>query len=512
MLAAVALVFVLLDPDQLFEAGFQLSFLAVAFVAVFAVPLMEATSEPLARATTGLSDAKRDVRLDPKVAAHRVQLRLHAATLSALLGVPAGLSRLLLSLVIRAGVFFYDIFVTSLVVQAGLALPMAMYFHRISISSLSANLFVVPLLGMTIPLGFIAVGTNAHWIACVTAFLLDVSRRAVEWHAALEPNWRIPAPPLLLSLALCAALAAAAFRWRRRLARTCSLGAVAALLGILIASPFRPALDRGRLSMTAIDVGQGDSIFLAFPDGKTLLVDGGGFPTFGSHDRPDAAPVRLDIGEDVVAPYLWSRRVKRLDAIAISHLHDDHAGGIPALLNDFAVRELWVGVTPDCELWRRIQETARRRGTRIRRLWRGDAFAWGGTQLQVLEPDRAYTPGKHPGNNDSSVMRVAFGARSFLLTGDMEKPIEYEVAAGAHWPHADVLKAGHHGSKSSSTPEFLDQVHPALALISDGWGNLYGHPHAITLENLRERHIAAYRTDLDGAVTIVSDGWKLWRE
>jgi competence protein ComEC len=75
-----------------------------------------------------------------------------------------------------------------------------------------------------------------------------------------------------------------------------------------------------------------------------------------------------------------------------------------------------------------------------------------------------------------------------------------------------VLKVAHHGSKSSSTADFLDQVHPALALISDGWGNLYGHPHAVTLESLRDRHIAAYRTDLDGAVTIVSDGWKIWRE
>jgi competence protein ComEC len=512
ILAAVALLFVLFDPDQLFDASFQLSFLAVGFLAIFAVPVLEATSEPLKRATSGLRDAKRDPALDSRVAAHRVQLRLYAATARALFRLPIGISRVVVCTLVRVGVFFFDISFVSLVMQVGLALPMAIYFHRLSISGLSANAIVVPLLALVMPIGFLAIATNSHWIAAITALLLELSRRTVAWHANIEPNWRIPSPPLLLSIAICATLAAAAIGWKHRLTRNVSLAALAGLIALLIASPFRPVLDAGDLSMTAIDVGQGDSIFLTFPDGKTMLVDGGGFPKFGNREQSDRPPIRMDIGEDVVAPYLWSRRVKRIDVIAISHLHDDHAGGVPALLNDFAVAELWVGVTPDCEIWRRIQDVARRRGTRVRRFWRGDAFPWGGTQLEVLEPTREYTPGAQPTNNDSGVLRVTFRSRSFLLTGDIEKPVENEVSSGDRWPHADVLKVAHHGSKSSSTPGFLDQVHPALALISDGWGNLYGHPHAVTLDSLRERHIAAYRTDLDGAVTIVSDGWKIWRE
>jgi competence protein ComEC len=137
---------------------------------------------------------------------------------------------------------------------------------------------------------------------------------------------------------------------------------------------------------------------------------------------------------------------------------------------------------------------------------------FGGTWISVLAPATDYVPGAEPANNDSLVMRIQFGDRSFLLTGDMERAVEQTVVAADGWPHADVLKVGHHGSKTSSTPEFLDQVHPALAVMSDGYGNLYGHPHPITLANLRDRRVLALRTDQDGAVTIVTDGRRVWRD
>ena len=137
---------------------------------------------------------------------------------------------------------------------------------------------------------------------------------------------------------------------------------------------------------------------------------------------------------------------------------------------------------------------------------------FGGAWISVLAPATDYTAGAEPANNDSLVMRIQYGERSFLLTGDMEKAVELNVAETAGWPHADVLKVGHHGSKTSSTGEFLDQVHPALAVMADGYGNLYGHPHPVTLASLRDRHVLAFRTDLDGAVTFVTDGTRVWRE
>jgi competence protein ComEC len=510
LLAGIALFYLLLDPEQILGASFQLSFLAVAFLAVFAVPFIERTSEPLFQALRELDDTGRDVHQPPRVAAHRVELRLYAETLSAVLRMPARAGRTAVVAMARTGVFFFDLLVVSAVMQVGLALPMAIYFHRVSLTGISANAIVVPLLGLAVPVGFLALFTNFAWIAWLAALLLDLSRRAVEWHARIEPNWRIPDPPALLSFAICAALAVAAIRWKRAWPRWAAAGAVAILLGVLILYPFAPHLLPHDVELTAIDVGQGDSIFLAFPDGKTMLVDAGGFPSFGGHEAANSAPSRMDIGEDVVAPYLWTRALRGIDVVAISHLHSDHVGGMPAILNDFAVGELWVGATPDCEIWRTIQAIAHQRGTRIRRFQRGAELDFGGTHISVLEPSADYQPGPEPQNNDSLVLRIVYGARSLLLTGDMEKPVEWDVAFSTKWPHADILKVGHHGSKTSSTPEFLDQVHPALAVISDGYGNMYGHPHAITLEHLRERHILTYRTDVDGLTSIFTDGQRIW--
>ena len=512
MLAGVALLFLLLDPDQIFEASFQLSFLAVAFLALFAVPLIERTSRVLGAAVRDLADTGRDAHQEPRVAALRIELRLYAETVSWVLKIPLNLSRVLVCSASRVGIFFFNLCVVSAMVQAGLALPMVIYFHRFSFTGLSANAFVVPLLGLVVPLGFLAVFTNFHWVAALAAVLLGWSRHAVAWHAHLEPNWRIPAPPVALSIAIAIALALVAVRWKRQWMRYAAAGIVTTLLATLVAFPFQARLSPGKLEMTVIDVGQGDSIFLCFPNGKTMLIDAGGIPSFGHKENPDRAPVHMEIGEDVVAPYLWSRQLQRIDVVAISHLHDDHIGGMPAILNDFAVRELWVGVTEDGETWRHLQAVAHARGTVIRRFARGAEMQFGGTWISVLAPATDYVPGDQPANDDSMVMRIQYGDRSFLLTGDMESPVERAVAESAGWPHADVLKVGHHGSKTSSTPEFLDQVHPAMAVMSAGYGNLYGHPHPITLASLRDRHVLAFRTDLDGAVTLVTDGKRVWRE
>ena len=117
-----------------------------------------------------------------------------------------------------------------------------------------------------------------------------------------------------------------------------------------------------------------------------------------------------------------------------------------------------------------------------------------------------YVPSATPKNNDSLVLRLAYGRHSFLLTGDMEKAIEQQLLSDGGVRHVDVLKVGHHGSKSSSTPDFLDALHPALAFISAGYENSYGHPHRQTLDHLEERHIETLRTDREGLLSIRSDG------
>jgi competence protein ComEC len=129
--------------------------------------------------------------------------------------------------------------------------------------------------------------------------------------------------------------------------------------------------------------------------------------------------------------------------------------------------------------------------------------------VQVLAPGPDSIAAATPNNDDSLVMRIRFGNTSFLLTGDMEKKIERDVAAAGLFEHDDVLKVGHHGSRTSSTPALLDAERPAFGIISDGFDNTYGHPHPLTLKALRERNVAVFRTDEEGLITIVSDGKRL---
>ncbi|MCU1232261.1 MAG: internalization-related competence protein ComEC/Rec2 [Candidatus Solibacter sp.] len=491
LLAAVALGFLLFDPDQLFDASFQLTFLAVGFLGAFAAPAIAATSGPLADGLRELSDTGRDLHIEPRAAQFRIEMRLLAETLrvpSWMVTAPA-----------RAAFFVYEIVLTSAVVQLGLALPMVVYFHRLGFSGLSANAFVVPLMGLVVPVGFVAIFTGWGWVARLAGGLLWASQKVVWYHANLEPNWRIPTPPVWLAVALVAALIAAAI-WRARW----SVAPVAVLLALLLWHPFAPDTRPGQLELTAIDVGQGDSLLVVFPDGKRMLVDGGGIPAFGRVARS-----QLDIGEDVVAPYLWDRGIRTVDIVALSHAHADHSGGLASLIADFHPREVWTGVTPESPEWEAVRVKAVAVGAKIVPLRAPARFAFGGVSIDVLAPTADYLPYDTPKNNDSLVMRASFGLRSFLLCGDVERGIEQQMVWTNQVAPADVLKVAHHGSRTSSTEEFLSAVQPAFALISAGFENSYGHPHPTVVRRLEDHHATVLRTDRDGLITIRTDGRRI---
>jgi competence protein ComEC len=492
LLAAIALFFLVCDPDELFESSFQLSFLAVAFLGAFAAPLVAATSGPLIRGLAGLHDTGRDIHLQPRVAQFRIEMRLLVETLH----VPT----VAVTLPVRVLLFFYEVAVVSAVIQLGLALPMVVYFHRLGLSGLSANAFAIPLMGLAVPVGFIAVFTGWKWMAAIGGWLMRLSRVIVGWHAAHEPAWRIPTPPVWLGVAICAALVAFAVvrgRWWRAAAGT----TVAVFLILLVWHPFPPEWQPGQLEMSVIDVGQGDSILLVFPDGKRMLMDGGGIPAFGHQ-----AHSQLDTGEDVVAPYLWNRGMRSIDIVALSHAHDDHIGGLPAIVADFHPRELWTGATPDSPGWRKLRDEAARDGVKVVPLAAGRHFDFGRTAIDVLAPLADYVPNDIPKNNDSLVLRIRYGSRTFLLTGDVEKPIEYRMLDDHEIQPVDVLKVAHHGSRTSSTESFLSAANPAIAVISVGTDNSYGHPNRDVLERLGEHHAEVLRTDLNGLVTVRTDG------
>jgi competence protein ComEC len=238
-----------------------------------------------------------------------------------------------------------------------------------------------------------------------------------------------------------------------------------------------------------------------------MLIDAGGLLQFGRVRKSN-----LDIGEDVVSPYLWSRGIRRIDVLVASHAHQDHIGGLNAVLANFRPRELWVGANFPPE----VLDQARRLGVRVTQPRAGLPFEIGGVGFQILSPPADYRPAKpgSPGNNDSLALRLTYGARSFLLTGDMEKPMEARLlldilAEHPNGLHSDVLKVGHHGSKTSTIEPFLEAVSPSIALISAGYENSFGHPHPDVTARLSARHTAILRTDLDGRATVLTDGQRL---
>jgi len=507
LLAAAAIVFLALDPGQLFEASFQLSFLCIVAIAALAAPLLERTSAPYVYGLAALADRDRDLRLPPPVAQFRVELRLLAETVGLWTPLPERLVLAAEALLLRGVFYLFELAAVSASIQIGLALPMAMHFHRFSYSGITANMLVVPLLSLAVPLGFLAVFSGWGAAGALAGLLVRFSQTVVDWHARWEPSWRVPDPPLWVAASLALGLIGVAVTRRSRARwRVATITVTAVSLFLLLRHPFPPRVQPGALEVTAIDVGQGDAFFIAFPDGKLMLLDAGGL----AGQAPQR--VRLDTGEDVIAPYLWSRSIRRLHAVAVSHAHHDHAGGLPAIIRDFRPQEIW---TADAELGKRLAVGGR---TPVRLIGAGGEFTYGGCRIQAFAPEL----GGRPASPDAAslVMRVCYGRRSFLFTGDMDPVSERRLAQSGKLPASDVLKAPHHGSRRSTTPELLAQLRPSVALISAGFENAYGHPHPDVLERLEKVRATALRTDAWGAITVRTDGsrleldtasWQSWR-
>jgi competence protein ComEC len=504
-LAIVGFVYLFFSPDLLLDPSFQLSFLSAAAIAVFAMPLMKRISVPIRAAVKRFQKPRYDLNIkDPIAAQWRVELRLTAETIRLWTNWPRKFVLGFVEWGTLLWLFIFEAVLVSACVQFALALPMIMYFHRLSLTGLTANVVVVPLLSGVIPAGFAAILTGWHWLAWLTKLMLSWAEAVAAWHAHLEPGWRITDIPVVLSVSFAASLLLLAWVIRRKSrlvgpAWVCSL----ALFGAVYAQPWPALLRPGWLEVSGLDVSQGDSLLVVFPRGTTMLVDAGGFPGL---ERMAHKP-QIDIGEDVVSPYLWWRRIRRLDYVVLTHGHSDHMAGLAAVLDNFHPKELWTGAEPDTLAWQTVTRHAAQDGVRTLQLRRqAKPMLIDGAEVRVLAPSADYQPGPDPQNNDSLVLEIRYGQRSVLMTGDAERDVEGELLADGLVEPVTLLKVGHHGSKTSSTEEFLSALHPEFALISAGYKNQFHHPHPSVIARLKEHNVTILRTDEHGLITFRTDG------
>lgn len=295
--------------------------------------------------------------------------------------------------------------------------------------------------------------------------------------------------------------------WRvRRI--SVSAAAVLVFASIIVFHPFSAPRPDGKLHVEFLDVGQGDSALITFPNGQTMLIDGGGMVAYRSDDEDDdqIEPDIPRIGEMVVSEFLWEKGYSKIDHLLASHADADHAQGLADVVSNFDVGEIYIGAWPhgESEL-DELFAAAAKRSVPIKQVGRGDRLEIARVLIETLWPIKGRELSGSD-NNSSIVMRLIYKDRSFLFTGDIEQDAENALTSGKTQLNADIVKVPHHGSRTSSSEAFVDRTKAKWAVIPVGRRSRFGHPHPEVTERWKRAGIQVLRTGEKGTVRFVTDG------
>ena len=480
LLAVAALTLLIFNPMQLWDAGFQLSFVAVTSIVYF-VPKME---KPLRRLwDTGESDD-----ISRLVKFKNVALKW-----------------LVLS------------YLVTFAAQLGTGLLIAFHFYRAYPLGLIVGPFAVGLVSLIVGVGMASVCVGFIWLPL--AKLLAMVNHAIififlELIGIFGQKWGIMklAPPtfglIIIYITIC--LGITHWRYVYKQWKMASLIGLSVMAVWVWDSAFH---EEGRLlEVITLDVGQGDAAIIRFPDRRTMLIDGGIQRSY--YDEKRQKEVEYDVGERVIEPYFDANSIRELDLVVLTHPDIDHGGGLGHILQNFRVKRV-IGI-PDMELdsqtHQQLRSIAEARDIPYAFPYAGKIELTPTATLNLLHPiDAASTNLMDDDKNDDSlVMKVSYGEVDILFTGDIEFKGETRLIASQQDLRAEILKVPHHGSRTSSSAQFLDAVQPRYAIFSLGLGNRYQFPHADVVERYRERNCVQLRTDQLGAITLKTDGTRCW--
>lgn len=395
----------------------------------------------------------------------------------------------------------------SLAATVGTAPLVAYYFNRVSIISPIANLMTVPITGFIIvPIGLLSSilipvsQTVSGWLVFVDSWLISAIVKLTGLLASIPMASIRVVTPNLFEMALFYVITVltiyrSKFKWAKRIL----LPAVALMVAVELFYFFKPWFQND-LKVTFLDVGQAESTLIEFPGGKRMLIDGGGSPN-----------TDFDVGEKVVAPFMWHKKIRRLDYLVLSHPNSDHYGGLPFIVRNFDIGAVWEsGIEEENAGYADFKRAIRERLLVSKKVGDGDALIINRATIKVLNPPKGYSATNDmAANNGSLALKMTYGYTSFLFTGDIEKEAEEYLLSKGSGLKSTVLKVPHHGSLTSSTEAFLELVRPEKAVFSVGYKNRFGFPKDAVIARYKNIQAETYRTDRDGAITASSDGNKV---